>query len=152
MTDTPPSLPDADLADIRTRFERTTEPGWRDVTDIGRLLGEIDRLRAEVDRQRHRWAKSQDRAWESHLAAEAAAETRDQCHAQLRHAQQALADVQAEPDSHAARIVNFYAALTSLGELHHPTYWNGRQICPECQRRWPCRTSTAIAAACDTTS
>ncbi|MFD4397239.1 hypothetical protein [Kitasatospora sp. NPDC058478] len=45
MTDTPP-LPD--LADIRARFERTTNPGWRDVTDVGRLLGEIDRLRTEL--------------------------------------------------------------------------------------------------------
>jgi hypothetical protein len=42
--------PDQELADIRARFERTVHPDWRDDTDIGRLLAEVDRLRAELAR------------------------------------------------------------------------------------------------------
>jgi hypothetical protein len=39
----------APLADIRARHERTTHPDWRDDTDTGQLLAEVDRLRAERD-------------------------------------------------------------------------------------------------------
>jgi len=39
---------DEQLAAIRTRFERTTHPDWRDDTDTGQLLAEIDRLHTEL--------------------------------------------------------------------------------------------------------
>jgi hypothetical protein len=37
------------LATIRTSFEHTTHPDWRDTTDMGWLLGRVDQLTAERD-------------------------------------------------------------------------------------------------------
>lgn len=34
------------LTEITARFEATTHPGWRDTTDLGRVLAEVRRLRA----------------------------------------------------------------------------------------------------------
>jgi hypothetical protein len=48
MTATPPPLSDEQHAAIRNRFERTTHPGWRSDTDMGRLLAEVDRLHNEL--------------------------------------------------------------------------------------------------------
>jgi polyhydroxyalkanoate synthesis regulator phasin len=48
MTAVQTPLTDEQLADIRTRFEHTTHPGWRADTDTGQLLAEVDRLRDRV--------------------------------------------------------------------------------------------------------
>jgi hypothetical protein len=113
---------------------------------------EIDRLRDKADTERKRWAKSQDRAWKSHLDFENAADERDHHRTQLHHAEQALADVQASPDAKAARLAELHAALNSLAALHQSTHRDGREICAECRRPWPCRTSDDISAARTTTS
>ncbi len=47
MTDTTP-LTDGQLTAIRAQHERTTHPGWRSSTPVGKLLAELDRLRAEL--------------------------------------------------------------------------------------------------------
>lgn len=47
MTTTPPA--GQQLADIRARFEASTHPNWRDATDVGLLLAELDRVRARAE-------------------------------------------------------------------------------------------------------